>query len=464
MTGWLVAAVGFKVKLELFALPILGIGILMRLFGGDRRVGAIGEAIAGFGLFFLGIQILKEAFEGLAATIQFSDMNTDGYAATVMFLLIGFVMTLLTQSSSAAIALTLTAATGGVIPLAPAAAIVIGANLGTTSTAAMAVIGATPNAKRVALAHVLFNALTGVVALVLLPVLLWAVEVTSHLLALEDSPAVALALFHTVFNILGVALMWPLTPRMSRFLAHRFRTQEEMAARPKYLDKTVAVSPELALEAMTLEVARIGQKARESALRSLQSDIASNDFMRKTRSAVMSLSNELGNFATHLERGSLSEEIVRIIPNILRTARYFVSLSDLATEVGEETTQLSRHLPAGLREQHDAFIAAVCDLLRSDPAHDPQQDSEALGRQLEALQKRYQELKAAYLTTGANGDIPIPLMADHLEYISHARRMAEQSVKGAQYLNDLLARTSTSKGSTETPAVEGEVEHTHESA
>ncbi len=460
MTGWLVAAVGFKIKLELFALPILGVGVAMRLFGANKRMGAIGEAIAGFGLFFLGVQVLKEAFEGLAANIQFSDMSTDGFFATAMFLLIGFIMTLLTQSSSAAIAITLTAATGGVIPIAPAAAIVIGANLGTTSTAAIAVIGATSNAKRVALAHVLFNALTGGVALILLPVLLWTVDVTGKVLSLEDSPAVALALFHTVFNILGVLLMWPLTKYLSRFLKQRFRSQEEIAARPKYLDKTVAVSPELAVDAMMLEVARIGRKANESALNALSRDITSNAPMRQSRKTVVNLSNELGNFAAQLERGNLSEEIVRTIPNVLRTARYFVSLSDLAAEVGAETPQLSRQLPDGLNEQHGAFIAAVSDLLKDHTPEEAPLETQQLDDEIQKLKQQYQELKVAYLTTGANGQIPIVDMAEHLEYISRTRRMAEQSVKGKQYLNALF-RPRRENSVEETTAMEDEIEHTH---
>ena len=137
-------------------------------------------------------------------------------------------MTVLTQSSSAAIAITLTAASGGVVDIDNAAAMVIGANVGTTSTAAIAVIGATANAKRVAAAHITFNVVTGVVALILLPVLFWSIQRTEELLGWQAVPAVTLALFHTIFNVLGVMLMLPMNKRMAQFLDKRFVTQEEI--------------------------------------------------------------------------------------------------------------------------------------------------------------------------------------------------------------------------------------------
>ncbi len=234
------AIIGFKIKIETFALPIIGLGMLLRLTGGDSRRAPLGIALAGFGLFFIGIDVLKDAFEGLATTIDLQQISMDGVAGVLLFVGIGFLMTVLTQSSSAAIAITLTAATGGILELSPAAAMVVGANVGTTSTAMIAVIGATPNAKRVAAAHVIFNVATGLVALLTLPLLFWLVRNTGKLLGMEDNPAITLALFHTTFNILGVLLMWPATGWLTRFLEKRFVSLEEIEGRPKYLDKTVA--------------------------------------------------------------------------------------------------------------------------------------------------------------------------------------------------------------------------------
>ncbi|NVK87082.1 MAG: Na/Pi cotransporter family protein, partial [Gammaproteobacteria bacterium] len=149
MTGWLVALIGFKMNIQAFALPLIGIGVLMKLIKPNQRVASLGLALVGFGLFFVGIDILKEAFEGIVKVFDISQFTADGITGVASFLLIGIVMTILTQSSSAAIALTITAASTGMIGLYAAGAMVIGANIGTTSTALLATIGATSNAKRV---------------------------------------------------------------------------------------------------------------------------------------------------------------------------------------------------------------------------------------------------------------------------------------------------------------------------
>ena len=103
------------------------------------------------------------------------------------------------------------------------------------------------------------------VALLVLPLLFLVVEVTGSLLGLQDIPAVTLALFHTTFNVLGVMLMVPISGRLHGFLKRRFVTLEEIEARPRHLDKTIAVSPTLALNALVLELARIATVARRMA-------------------------------------------------------------------------------------------------------------------------------------------------------------------------------------------------------
>src|SRR3990167_8062507 len=161
MTGWIVALVGLKFKIELLALPLVGAGVLLRLLGEGARRGAIGTALAGFGLLFLGIGLLQESFTGLAAEVSLP--QGDGPLAVLAQVIIGTLMTVLMQSSSASMAIALTAAQGGLLDAQGAAAVVIGANIGTTVTALLAAIGATPNARRAAAAHVTFNVVTACV-------------------------------------------------------------------------------------------------------------------------------------------------------------------------------------------------------------------------------------------------------------------------------------------------------------
>src|SRR5690606_3774524 len=143
--------VGLDFKIDALALPIIALGVALRLATRNKRLRALGEAIAGFGLFFLGLSILKDAFSGIAATFQTATLAAGGSEASgvLLFVVIGLVATQLTQSSTATVAVVLTAAGQGAIGLGAAAAAIIGASIGATSTAAVASIGATPNAKRV---------------------------------------------------------------------------------------------------------------------------------------------------------------------------------------------------------------------------------------------------------------------------------------------------------------------------
>ena len=160
VTGWIVAAVGLDVNIKALALPLIGLGAVLRLIGENDRRAHLGDALAGFGLFFLGIEVLQSSFMGIGKSVSL-DAGGGGILGVTIFLGIGFGLTTLMQSSSAAMAVVLTACAGGLVPLTSAAGAVIGTNIGTTSTAALSAIGATANARKVAWVHVIFNLVTG---------------------------------------------------------------------------------------------------------------------------------------------------------------------------------------------------------------------------------------------------------------------------------------------------------------
>jgi len=457
VTGWLVAAIGFQIKVELFALPMIGLGMVLRLTGPGQRRGAVGGALAGFGLFFIGVDVLKDAFEVAAASVQLPTVD-DGDLGTIFLLVgIGFLMTMLTQSSSAALAIILTAATGGVLSLSGAAAMVIGANMGTTSTAALTVIGATPNAKRVAAAHIFFNLVTAMAALLLLPALFWLIRVTGQVLGLADVPAVTLAIFHTVFNILGVVLLWPLTGRLATFLERRFRTAEEIESRPQYLDKSIAETPALALNALVMESERIEVIARRMALAVLSAELAPDKHLKRDHAAVDNLALAISDFITRLGRATVPAEIAERLPKVLRCAQYLSTAAELAGSINRVQTMLTPVM--------DKELADKLSLLKSDAVMllnglDPQRAEFSIDTsetQLQALQTSYQSLKADLLQAGAKLRITIPDMNELLEQLSCIRRMVEQLVKGARYLTD-LRQNSTMLSLAETKKEEALIE------
>ncbi|GAB4291450.1 MAG: hypothetical protein Kow0096_05640 [Thiohalomonadaceae bacterium] len=438
MTGWLVALIGFHVDVKALALPLIGIGVGLHFTGAHARRGALGEAFTGFGLFFLGVDVLKNAFADVGQALPVEQLAAQGVWGTLLFVGIGFVLTLLMQSSSAAMALILTATAGGVVPLSAAAAAVIGANVGTTSTAAIAVIGATPNAKRVAGAHVLFNGLTGVVALLILPLLLWVVDYFGHLAGLEDSPAVTLALFHTAFNILGVLLMWPLTRRLVHFLEQRFRTIEEDLSRPQFLDKNVLATPTLALDAVALELARVGAIVREMGTTVLNAERVAGAHMAGDKQAVFALVEAVRRFSVAMQRTHLPQEFDESLPHAMRVARYYTAVAELADDVAHLQERASYVRDEALISQAVFFRSDAVKLLA---AADPQQegyDSAEISRQLAALEDAYQSLKSLLLRAGTEERISSEQMVEQLEIYSRLRRMLQQMVKGSNYLFGLL--------------------------
>lgn len=437
-TGWLVALIGFNIKIEAFALPLIGIGMILRLTGGDTRRSPLGLALAGFGLFFIGIDVLKEAFEGYATNVDLKRFTAEGVFGVLVFLVIGFFMTVLTQSSSAAIAITLTATTGGIVGPYAAAAMIVGANVGTTSTAVFSVIGATSNAKRVAAAHVIFNVGTGVVALILLPIMFGIVKSTSNLVGLEGIPVVTLALFHTTFNVLGVLLMWPVTSRLTNYLEQRFTSFEEIEGRSKYLDKTVAVSPVLALNALGLELGHIGDVARRMSKAAISTEKGLGRPMRSDRYIIRRLVVALGEFISHLERATMPKDIAAELPKVLRTSQYYVMTTELAVDIAKHQEEIGDILESELLTKISEFKADVVNLLDATDVQSEGFSLEDCEDQLSALNTSYDELKALILETGVESGMDIASMSALLEQNSNIRRLVTQMVKGARYLSRLF--------------------------
>ncbi len=207
----------------------------------------IGTLLGGLGLFLLGMLLmtngLKQATGPLLGRVLGSSTQTRWRG-----LLSGMLITTVVQSSGAVTVAAIGFVNAGLLNLQQSLWVLFGANIGTTVTALLAAIGATPNARRAASAHVAFNVLAASVALVLLPFLVHAVDALRSLLGLDASPAISLAMFHTVFNLLGVALMWPLADRLSTFLKWRFRSGDEDVAQAHYLDRNVASAPSLAAD------------------------------------------------------------------------------------------------------------------------------------------------------------------------------------------------------------------------
>lgn len=439
-TAWIVAFLGLKVNIKALAMPFIGLGMFLLLTGKESRRAHMGEALAGFGLFFLGIEAMEAAFSGLSAGVPIETLAGYGVWGIVGFVGIGFLLTFLMQSSSGAMALILTAVASGMVPLNMAAAAVIGANVGTTSTAALAAIGATSNAKRVATAHIVFNLITGIVALALLPAMLSGILWIRNKLNLAPDPASILAVFHTVFNILGVALLWKFTPRLVAFLETRFRTMEEDESNPRFLDDTVAETSSLALSAMLQEIGRIGDLAIRTARTSLMCSKRPCRELKTISSIVAKLMEALALFAVKVRRSDLSQETSEAFPNVLRTAQYYNVVAEMAVEADRELQSVGYVGGKSFLESRQTLLyAAVAVMDKADTTAEAFTPEEMV-KARDIFEQRYQSFKANVLEQGASGELTVEQMGFLLDGFSRFRHMVNQAVKGSHLLHDLKDR------------------------
>ena len=449
MTSWLVAIIGFKLNLKAFALPAIGLGMILRLAKGNTNKGAMGEVLVGFGIFFLGIDVLKSTFEGIGTGIQLANLGGGGFMSLLVFLGIGFMLTFAMQSSSAALAIVLTATAGGVIPINDAAVVVIGANVGSTSTAAIAVLGATPNARRVAASHVIFNVITGLLALLLLPLLLKFLSLIRQILGQDTGPVTILAMFHTIFNILGVLLLWPLTKRMVRFLKKRFVSAEEDEARPMYLDKNVVSTPVLAMHALAKELERLGQIARRMAKGAISSEVGTSPQLGRDKVILDKLETKVGEFVNLMQRSNLPAGFDDLLPNGLRVAGYYASIAELAIMVTDKQVELQPLEDEKTVTAMALFKGSVVDILKHADVEAEGYNVNSCMEKVHLLIDEYHDLKAQLLREGTRGMIQVRQMVLLQEFISYIRRIAEQAEKGARYLSGLTENTLADKESAE---------------
>ncbi len=253
MTGWIVATVGFKLDIEALALPLIAIGGLGVVWSatGTRRAG-LSHFVAGLGLMLMGLEFMKSG--ALVVTEMFDPSALAGYPL-IVFLLAGLLLTAVIQSSSATIMITLSALYAGAIPLESAAAIAIGADLGTTITALLGSLAGSASKKRVAVGVVLFNVVADTIAFIgLVPLL----KLITGVFAISD-PLFALVAFHSTFNLIGILIFLPLIPLLSRWLDRRFGEEETPLLR--HITSTETAVPEAALENMTRETLRLIDQA-----------------------------------------------------------------------------------------------------------------------------------------------------------------------------------------------------------
>ena len=264
ITGWIVTLFGFKLKIAAFAIPIIGIGLPFYFI---KKMGkeSIGEILMGFGILFLGLSLLKDSVPDIRSNPEILEFLSRyawrGLPSFFLFILVGTVLTFIVQSSSAAMAITLTIAYAGWIDFQTAAAIVLGENIGTTITAYLASLSTNTNAKRAARVHTLFNILGVIWMAFIFQLFLKFIDViVPGEIGGKDGITSHLAMFHTMFNICNTFLLIWFVPQLT-FLAKRMvrvtKSEEPEEYNFPYIATSLQDTPELNILKAEMEIRKM---------------------------------------------------------------------------------------------------------------------------------------------------------------------------------------------------------------
>jgi phosphate:Na+ symporter len=265
LTVWIVAIVGFKMKIESFALPFIGLGGIGLIFCDPaEKPFQFCRLLIGFGFLFLGLDYMKGSVESIGQSFDLSMVPDYGIW---FYLVVGTLLTAIMQASAASIAVILTALHSGLITFDIGVAMVIGANVGTTITVILGSLGGIPVKKRVAFSHLVFNVITGVVAFLSIKGLAWLV---TQFVDIQTNAVMGLALFHTIFNIIGVMLFFPFIGLLTKLLYRLF--PDYKAILTVYINNTPTEVIEAATSALRKEILHLLQECQLYGLRLLNID------------------------------------------------------------------------------------------------------------------------------------------------------------------------------------------------
>ncbi|MCD4829693.1 MAG: Na/Pi cotransporter family protein [Candidatus Cloacimonetes bacterium] len=454
VTTWIVSVVGFKMGISALALPIVGIGLPF-ILSKRRNRRDFGEILVGFGLLFLGLSFLKESVPDLDIEqhrhiIEWLQGSGDfGIFSFLLFVGVGTLLTVIVQSSSAAMAITVTMAFKGWIDFPVAAAIVLGENIGTTITAFLASIGTQINARRAARAHMLFNVL-GVVWIAfvfgwVLKLVLWLAPWDT---ALVENLPLNLALFHTIFNIANTLLFIGFVPYFAKLVVKLVPGKDDVIPRRysmRYLSGSIQDTPQFYLIEAKREINKMGQVA-EDMLRLvvelfLNPDKKMGDQVERIQQMeelTDQMQEEISRFLLEITKDDLNEQTVRDIHAYIRIVHELESVGDscfrlmlLSKKRYERNIKLHEHAEQEIRE----FAALVMRFVeffhgRLTEHLEEQELQKAVDLEIQIDQYRDRLKKDARRRMQAGADVKAELM--YIDFLRHFEHIGDNSLNISQ--------------------------------
>lgn len=310
-------------KITKYALPAIGIGVAMALFSKDARKRYYGEIVLGFGLLFFGLSTMKQAFIPLNNAEEFKQLFVFFSVNPIAAAAAGAILTVIVQSSSATIGITIAMASTGLLDFHAAAALVMGENIGTTITANLAAIGGSRTAKQAAFGHFLFNFIGVAYMLLFLNVLIHFVDIytpgaVDYVAADGTKPYIArhVANLHTTFNIMNMVVFLPFLHLLARLCEKVIKSDKVKKGRLMRLDPKMAKTPSIAIAQAKKEIADISRlpvQMLKVTQESYQTNRSKLKEVKKIEEKLDELNREFSSFLTLLTQQNISERTSHII-------------------------------------------------------------------------------------------------------------------------------------------------------
>ena len=255
IVAWVIAIAGVKFDISSITMPLLVFGVILN-FQSSKTARAFGSILCGIGFFFLGISLVKSGFNDLKDIIDIAQYGQmPGIMGVALFVLVGIILTVVMQSSNASLLVAITILAAGQMSYENALGFAIGSNIGSTVMAIIGSIGTTIAGKRLAAAHLLFNSVTALVAVIFLHQMIFVVRFFCNEVGIaSDDYILQLTAFHTLFNLVGIALMMPFIGKMVQFLEKVIVDKKAKEYEPIYLNDSIVEYPDTAIEALRNEM------------------------------------------------------------------------------------------------------------------------------------------------------------------------------------------------------------------
>lgn len=415
ITGWIVALFGFKFSLGTVVLPLIFFGAVLKLFA-KNNLASVGFTLAGFGLIFVGIDTMQDAVKGFENILTPEILPSDSIRGRLLLIAMGIIVTMITQASSAGIAVTLTLLYGGAVNFEQAAALVIGMDVGTTVTAAMATIGGNINARRTGFSHVIYNLLSAVFAFMFITPYIGIWEYIQPD-AIRENGEIALVAFHSSFNIISVLIILPFTNIFAKFIKHVIKEKRDVLINE--LDEELLNEPRIALNMLLQNV----MKEYQVILGHMNAILNDNSkYVRMDIQQIQNLLDETHKFADKIHIHYKDDPNWNYLIAIIHIIDHLQRLHERCEEE-EDRAVCAKHIEQlqSVVKQLDIIILETISVQETNRWSDVVKHSEELTIKIEQIKQTFREEIANKI---ASGDLDVPDGSNRLEAIRWLYRVS----------------------------------------